>query len=62
MIQILDLKEKVKEQKGIEVEAQKIVFKGKATTNTDILTAIGVKENDFLVVMTVVKKPDLKPK
>jgi hypothetical protein len=42
----------------LEVESQKIVFKGKATNNTDVLSAIGVKENDFLVVMALVKKPE----
>ena len=35
LIQILDLKTKIKDQKGFEVDSQKIVFKGKATTNTD---------------------------
>jgi hypothetical protein len=38
------------------------VYKGKATNNADILGAIGVKDNDFLVVMTVVKKPESKAK
>ncbi len=37
------------------MESQKIVFKGKATTNTDELDKLGVKEGDFLVVMTTVK-------
>ena len=31
------------------------MFKGKATTNTDELDKLGVKEGDFLVVMTTVK-------
>jgi hypothetical protein len=51
----LDLKTKIKNQKGFEVDSQKIVFKGKSTTNTDDLEKLGVKEGDFLVVMTVVK-------
>ncbi len=51
----MDLKTKIKDQKGFEVESQKIVFKGKATTNTDELDKLGVKEGDFLVVMTTVK-------
>ena len=29
--------------KGLSVDSQKIVFKGKATNNTDVITAIGVK-------------------
>lgn len=56
-MQVLNLKEKVKAEKGIEVDAQKIIFKGKSTTNTDVLSEIGVKDNDFLVLMTVIKKP-----
>lgn len=61
-MQILDLKEMIKKEKGIDVDSQKIVFKGKATNNTDILSAIGVKENDFMVVMILIKKPEGQPK
>jgi len=31
----MDLKNKVKDIKGFDVDTQKIVFKGKATNNTD---------------------------
>ena len=54
-IQVLDLKNKIKELKGYEIESQKIVFKGKATNNADELEKIGVKEGDFLVIMTLAK-------
>lgn len=54
---VLNLKEKIKEIKGFEIESQKIVYKGKATTNEDQLEKLGVKEGDFLVIMTMVKKP-----
>jgi len=37
------------------VDTQKIVFKGKAVNNTDVLSAIGVKEGDFLVIMIIAK-------
>lgn len=37
------------------MDTQKIVFKGKAINNTDSLSAIGVKEGDFLVIMIVAK-------
>ena len=57
LTQIQDLKNEIHAKKGIEADSQKIVFKGKATNNPDVLEAIGVKENDFLVVMTLVKKP-----
>lgn len=40
---ILDLKNKIKDQKGYDVDCQKIVFKGKATNNTDDLDKLGVK-------------------
>jgi len=39
----MDLKNKIKDQKGFEVDSQNIVFKGKATTNTDDLDKLGVK-------------------
>lgn len=60
IIQVLNLKEKIFEAKALEVDTQKIVFKGKATNNTDVLSNIGVKDNDFLVVMTMIKKPEPK--
>lgn len=56
----MNLKEKVFEAKGLEVDSQKIVFKGKATNNPDVLSNIGVKDNDFLVVMNLIKKPEKK--
>ena len=37
------------------MDTQKIVFKGKAVNNTDVLSAIGVKEGDFLVIMIIAK-------
>ena len=54
------MKEKIFEAKGLEVDSQKIVFKGKATNNADVLSNIGVKDNDFLVVMSLIKKPEKK--
>lgn len=48
----------IKKEKGLDAESQKIVFKGKPTNNSDILSAIGVKENDFMVVMLLIKKPE----
>lgn len=50
----------MKEAKGIDIDSQKIIFKGKTTTNTDIINTIGIKENDFLVLMTIIKKPEKK--
>jgi hypothetical protein len=35
LLKILQIKERIKELKGFEVESQKIVLKGKATTNDD---------------------------
>lgn len=59
-MQVKDIKEKVKEEKGIDIDSQKIIFKGKTTTNDDVIQAIGIKENDFLVLMTLIKKPEKK--
>lgn len=54
---MLDVKTKIFEQKGMEVESQKIVYKGKPVANTDTVSALGIKETDFLVIMNLVKKP-----
>lgn len=42
-MKILDIKNKIKELKSFEVDAQKLVFKGKNTVNTETLEAIGIK-------------------
>lgn len=55
MTQILDVKNKIKEQKGFEVDGQKLVFKGKNTVNTENLETLGIKEGDFMVVMVTLK-------
>lgn len=54
-VQILQIKEKLKEIKGFEVEGQKIVMKGKATQNEDTVEKLNIKDKDFLVVMTTIK-------
>ena len=51
----MDLKKNIQELKGFEVDSQKIVFKGKATANTDELAKLGVKEGDFLVILMLMK-------
>lgn len=55
LTKILDVKNKIKEQKAFEVDAQKLVFKGKNTVNTETLEGLGIKEGDFMVVMVTVK-------
>jgi hypothetical protein len=35
----------------------KLVFKGKTVINDDTILKLGIKETDFLVVMTQVAKP-----
>lgn len=60
--QILELKEKIKVEKGHPVESQKLIFKGKTTNNEDTIEKIGFKDTDFLVVMTQVAKPQPKSK
>lgn len=62
MIQIQTLKTKIHEVKGLAVETLKIVFKGKTVNNEDTIEALGIKESDFIVVMTQVAKPQPKPK
>lgn len=60
--QIQTLKTKIHEVKGLPVETLKIVFKGKTVNNEDTIEALGIKESDFIVVMTQVAKPQPKPK
>lgn len=47
------MKLRVFKEKGIEVDCQKIVFKGKVPNDTDTLSGISVKENDHMVVMVM---------
>lgn len=56
------MKAKVKEQKGLDAELQKIVYKGKPVIDTETVEALGIKEGEFIVLMNLVKKPESKPK
>lgn len=51
------MKTKIKDQKGFDVEAQKLVFKGKNTVNGETIETLGIKEGDFMVVMVTQKVP-----
>ena len=42
-IQIADLKEKIREEKGHAVDSQKIIFKGKTTTNDEKIEKLALK-------------------
>lgn len=55
------MKDKIKAAKGFDVDAQKLVYKGKSTGNAETLEALGVKESDFMVVMVTQKKAEEKP-
>ena len=48
-------KEKIKEIKGVDVENQKIICRGKHLTNGKNLTDFKVKENDCLILMVLKK-------
>lgn len=52
---ILELKQKIKEIKGVEIENQKIICRGKHLTNGKNLTDFKVKENDCLILMVLKK-------
>lgn len=41
----------IQKEKGLEVETQKLILKGKAADNDATLEGLGVKEGDFFVVM-----------
>jgi uncharacterized ubiquitin-like protein YukD len=53
---VKELKDIMQAQKGINQEDQKIIFKGKCLNNPDTMSAIGVKENDILGILTQIKK------
>jgi len=53
---IADVKQKINQEKGFEVSAQKLILRGKNTEDASSLEDLGVKEGDFMVVM-VSKKP-----
>lgn len=53
-MQIGTLKQKIEADKGFTAETMKLIFKGKTTSNDDQVEKLGLKENDFLVVMNQV--------
>lgn len=50
------MKKRVFDEKGIEVDTQKIVYKGKVPNDGDTLASLSVKDNDHMVIM-VLKVP-----
>ncbi|CAE7226093.1 unnamed protein product [Rhizoctonia solani] len=56
---VLQLKEKVKDAQGHQVEHQKLIYSGKILTDDKTVESLGIKEKDFLVVM--VSKPKATP-
>jgi len=56
---VLDLKEKIKDQQGHPVEAQKIIYSGKVLSDDKSIESCQIKEKDFLVLM--VSKPKSTP-
>ena len=64
------LKNKIQEAKNLPAESLKIVFKGKTIANNeDTIEKLGIKETDFLVIMSQIavfyrlsQKPAPKPK
>lgn len=53
-MQILILKGKIQESKGLPADTLKIVFKGKTVNNEDTIEKLAIKETDFIVVMAQV--------
>ncbi|CAE6415980.1 unnamed protein product [Rhizoctonia solani] len=56
---VLDLKQKVKDAQGHQVEHQKLIYSGKILSDDKTVESLGIKEKDFLVVM--VSKPKAAP-
>jgi len=57
--QIGNLKQRIEADKGITAESMKIIFKGKTTKDDESLEKLGLKETDFLVVMSQVSVSQL---
>ena len=49
------LKQKIQEAKNLPAETLKIVYKGKTISNNDdTIEKIGIKETDFVIVMSTI--------
>ena len=57
ILQIGDVKGKIEKERGRVAESVKIVYKGKPVLDVDTVGGLGIKEGDFLVVMSTLKKP-----
>lgn len=57
-MQIVDIKQKIKALKDLAIEKQKLVYKGKVLQNEDILSEIGVKDEDNFVLMSVIARKE----
>ncbi|KAJ2717057.1 UV excision repair protein rad23 [Coemansia spiralis] len=51
------VKEKVEAEQGLPAATQKLIFSGKILADTQTMEEIGIKENDFMVVMSSKPKP-----
>ena len=47
---------------NVELDFQKLIFKGKHMVNDKTLEELGIKNEDSFVLMILKKKPKLKPK
>ena len=54
---ILEVKQKVKEVKGFEVDTQKLIVKGKNATDDQTLATHNIQEGNFMVLMVQKPKP-----
>jgi len=52
---VTHLKAKIQQAKNIPADSLKIVYKGKTINNEDTIEKIGIKETDFLVVMSQIQ-------
>ena len=53
---VKEVKTKIQEVKGFDVETQKLIVKGKSLTDEQTMEVAGITEGSFMVVMTQ-KKP-----
>ena len=56
LIQFLDLKKQINIVKGVQIEKQKLIYKGKIMDDKTILSDVGVKDEDVIVLMNLIQK------
>jgi hypothetical protein len=60
--QIFQIKQAISTTKGIPVQRQKLIYRGRITTDAGILTEMGVREDDEFILMKIMEKKSVEVK